>query len=220
MRKTMFLVAAPWIIVLATLLVACGTDAGPALQFDAIAYEAATEAQSSDAAAAAVESPEAGAMEEAATAPDVAKKAAPVYISDSAWAGHVSHEEIVQLVRSEALSSSRMTDPVVMKWRYVPKLAPSSAEAAAVFPVFSDAVQAAPTGQATDSAVASAVLAAAQPSLDTPDSVLQNASFTLVTVETNGVEQVILMPSEDYTKVCPHRLRMASEFNDFGTADF
>ena len=144
-RNGRLLVVAPWAVVLVTVLAACGTNAGPALQFDAAAYDAAAGLQPADAG----------------------------------------------LVSLDAASK------------------PGTAvdESAAASPV---------TGQATVSDGSARV----QPAHGTPDTALREASFTLVTVEADEGEQVIFVPSEDYEKVCPHRLRMASEFSDVGAADF
>ena len=227
MRKRSLLTIALGATVLVALLVACGASNGPELQFDAAAYDAAVELQPSDVVPDtnqvrqdAVPQPDAVGAETVADTLVVAKEAAPVYFSDSAWGDHVPHHEIVEFARSDALSSSRMTDPLVMKWRYVPKLAPSTASMAAESPVDSDAGSAAATGSVTESAVASVVDSAAQPVLDTPDDALQDASFTLVTVRTDEGERVVSVPSESYEKICPHRLRMGSEFNDIDFAGF
>ena len=227
MRKRSLLTMALGAIALAALLAACGSDAGPALQFDTTAYDAAVELQPSGVTPDtnpvrqdAVFQPEAAGAETVADTPVVAKEAAPAYISDSAWDDHVPHYEIVKFARSGALSSSRMTDPVVMKWRYVPKLVPSTADMEAEISVEGNPELAATTGAVTEPAVVSAVDAGAQIAPGTPETALQGASFTLVTVETDDGEQVIFVPSVSYEKICPHRLRMASEFNDVDFADF
>ena len=227
MRMRTLLSAALSAIVVATLLVACNSDADPSLRFDGVAYEAAADSQPTDAVAStavdsldSVSQPEAAGAETLADTPAVAKEAAPVYISDSAWGDHVPHHEIVEFARSDALSSSRMTDPLVMKWRYVPKLVPSTADMAAEIAVEGNPELAATAGPVTESAVASVVDTGAQPVLDTPEAALRDATFTLVTVDKDGGEQVIFVPSVSYEKICPHRLRMASEFNDVDFADF
>ena len=128
----------------------------------------------------------------------------------------VSHDRIVQFAMSAALSAPRTTHPLETAWNHESSLASLSVSAPAESPAVVDATSA----PVTESSVVSAVNKDVQPVPGTPDTALREASFTLVTVETDEGEQVIFMPSKDYTKVCPHRLRMASEFNDFGAADF
>ncbi len=131
----------------------------------------------------------------------------------------VSHDRIVQFAKSASLSASRTAHPMEATGRYEASLVSTSYAAESGFPAESNAKVAAAspvTGQTTASDGNTGV----QPAPGTPEAVLQDASFALVTVETDEGEQVIFMPSKDYTKVCPHRLRMASEFSDMGAADF
>ena len=199
---------------LAALLVACGTANGPDLQFDATAYDAAAELQPAEAitvepsisgdATSQPESPGVGSATESAVA---AMETAPALYGDSARHGYVHHDRIVQIARSASLTTSKMTHPAEARSSHQETLVSTSVDAPATYPAEGTSEDAAINRQASDSTAVAV--------LDTPEAALQEASFTLVTVETDEGEQVIFVPSEGYEKVCPHRLRMASEFADF-----
>ena len=226
-RKRKLLVLAALAAALVTLLVGCGSSSGPALQFDAVAYEVAAESQTPDAVGdAGLVSLDADSKPETtdemnATAASVgAKEAAPVYVSTSALDDLVDHDRIVEFARTATLSPAQSFDPAVMKWRYVPSLVRSSVDATAEVPDESYAEVAAVTSPVAESAVVSDGDTSAQPASGTPAEALQDASFTLVTVDTGDGERVILVPSAGYEKICPHRLRMANEFGDLEVTDF
>ncbi len=216
------LLAVPVAAALAALLAACGTSNGPELQFDATAYDAAAEIQPSDAVPDTNPVRQDAAYQPEADRAIAAKVAAAAYIYDFARDdGYPSHDRIVKVANSAALSSSRpTTHPMERGWSPEPSLESVSAVAAADANNVGNAVVAAAAGQATDSFGDPAVEASVQLAPDIPKAALQDASFTLVTVETDQGEQVILMPSEDYVKVCPHRLRMGDEFSDIAFGEF
>ena len=223
LRKRRLLMAPPLAIVLLTLLVGCGASTAPTLQFDA-----AAEPQHSDAIAVtglvlhdAVSKTEAARDDSASTVLIGAKAAAPVYNSDSGPDDRVDHDRLVRFARTAALSTAGRLGSADMDGRYAPKLARTSTYVEVEEFVEGDAdlvTQAEPEVE-SDSVTES--VAIAQPGSGTPDAALQDATFTLVTVDTaDGGQRVEFVPSAGYDKVCPHRLRMASEFSDQEVTDF
>ena len=218
MRKKQLLVMVAATTALVALLAACGTSNGPELQFDATAYDAAAELQPAGTVTSA-----ASIFDDAVSQPDAntpappvaAMESAPAIDGDSARHGYVHHDRIVQLARSASLSNSKMTHPIEARSSALNTLVGNLAGAVEVSSGAGIAEIVAVSGQITETAAVETVGTGDQPALDTPEAALQEASFTLVTVETDEGEQVIFVPSEGYEKVCPHRLRMASEFADF-----
>ena len=222
MRKKQLLVMVAATTALVALLAACGTSNGPELQFDATAFDAAAELQPAGTVTSAasnsddaVSQPNTGSDANTPAPPVAAMESAPAIDRDSGRHGYVHHDRIVQLARSASLSNSKLTHPADARSSAVNTLvgiSPGAVEESSGA-VIAEIV--AVSGQITETAAVETVGTGDQPALDTPEAALQEASFTLVTVETDEGEQVIFVPSESYEKICPHRLRMASEFADF-----